>query len=83
MIPQDDGTYLPPPHDSTGHTWHHSDRFFLETVRDGNPDPIATMPPFGDRLSDDEIISILEFLKSRWGPDERRFQWIVTWGERS
>ena len=81
QIPKDDGTYKAPPHDSTGHTWHHSDRFFLEIVRDGNPDPIATMPTFGDRLSDEDITSILEFLKSHWGPDERAVQWQVTWRE--
>ena len=25
-----DGSYPPPPHDSTGHTWHHSDRLLID-----------------------------------------------------
>ena len=36
------------------------------------------MPAFGDILTDDEIVSVLEFLKSTWGPEERAFQWQVT-----
>ena len=79
MIPNDDGTYKPPPHDSTGHTWHHPDQLIVEIVRDGLADPIATMPTFGEVLSDEEILDILEFLKSQWGPRERAFQWQVTW----
>jgi len=47
MIPNDDGTYKPPPQDSTGHTWHHADQLLLEIVRDGTVDPIASMPTFG------------------------------------
>ena len=26
----EDGTYLPPPHDDSGHTWHHSDKVLFE-----------------------------------------------------
>ena len=28
-----DGTFLAPPHDSTGHTWHHSDGLLFRIVR--------------------------------------------------
>ena len=30
-----DGTYLPPPHDDSGHTWHHSDKVLFEYVKLG------------------------------------------------
>jgi hypothetical protein len=33
------------------------------------------MPTFAGILTDDEILSILEFLKSKWGDEERTFQW--------
>lgn len=79
MIPKEDGSYKAPPHDSTGHTWHHADQLLLEIVRDGSSVPIATMPTFADDLTDEEILHILEFFKSRWGDDELIFQWEVTW----
>lgn len=79
--PNPDGSYPPPPHDSSGHTWHHSDRLLLELIRDGSDFPQTRMPSFGDTLTEQEIISILEYLKSNWGSREREFQWQVTWQE--
>lgn len=76
--PNPDGSYPAPPHDSSGHTWHHSDIVLLEIVRDGLELPESRMPTFGDQLTDDEILAILEFLKSNWGAEERAFQWQVT-----
>ena len=76
--PNDDGSYPPPPHDSSGHTWHHPDRFLLEIIRDGSDFPQSRMPSFGDRLSDEDILTILDFFKANWGPEEREFQRQVT-----
>lgn len=53
--PNDDGSYPPPPHDSSGHTWHHPDRMLIEIVREGGSSPESRMPAFGDRLTDDDI----------------------------
>ena len=74
-----DGTYPAPPHDATGHTWHHSDKLLLEIIRDGGARyESATfktrMPAWGERLSDEEIQAVLAYLKTLWGPEERRFQ---------
>lgn len=79
--PKADGTYPAPPHDSTGHTWHHSDQLLLQIVREGIDVAGTTMPTFGNKLTDAEILSIIEYLKSGWGPDERAAQWQVTWQE--
>ena len=79
--PNEDGSYPPPPHDSTGHTWHLSDQVLLELVRDGSDFPQTRMPSFADTLSDDQIIAILEFIKSQWGPQEQAYQWLITWQE--
>jgi mono/diheme cytochrome c family protein len=76
--PNDDGSYPPPPHDSSGHTWHHPDRVLVEIVRDGSDLPESRMPAFGDRLSDTDITTILEFIKSSWGEQERAYQEQVT-----
>ncbi|MDP3244263.1 MAG: cytochrome c, partial [bacterium] len=52
-----------PPHDETGHTWHHSNEQLLRIVRDGlaaiAPGYETDMPAFGDMLSDQEIEAIL------------------------
>ncbi|CAN5869325.1 cytochrome c [soil metagenome] len=72
--PNEDGSYPPPPHDSSGHTWHHPDRILLEIARDGSDFPQSRMPAFGDRLTDEDIEAILEFIKSNWGPEERAYQ---------
>lgn len=77
-----DGSLRPPPHDSSGHTWHHSDQLLLTLTRDGSGLEESRMPAFGGMLTDDEIASVLEFFKSTWGPEERAFQWQVTWTEQ-
>ena len=76
-----DGTYLPPPHDDSGHTWHHSDKVLFEYVKLGGaelfkdyPDIISAMPGFGDQLSDEEIWAILAFIKDSWSEESRDVQ---------
>ncbi len=78
QAPNDDGSYRPPPQDGSGHTWHHVDQLLVEIVADGSDFPKSRMPAFGERLSDDQILSILDYFKSTWGPDERAFQWEQT-----
>lgn len=75
---QPDGKLLPPPQDSSGHTWHHADELLISIIKNGNDPTYSTMPPFGDILSDEEILAVLTFMKSSWGQDEREFQWWVT-----
>jgi mono/diheme cytochrome c family protein len=71
-----DGLLPAPPHDATGHTWHHPDQQLFQIIKLGSAalaggDYKTTMVGFGDRLSDADIDDILEFIKSRW-PDEIR-----------
>jgi mono/diheme cytochrome c family protein len=74
-----DGSLPPPPHDSTGHTWHHPDTLLLDIIANGgNPAFNSKMPGFRDKLTPDDMISVMEFIKSRWGADEREFQWWIT-----
>ena len=77
----DDGTWRPPPMDSTGHTWHHSDSLLTNIITNGSNDPDSAMVGWGESLSTAEIAAVIEFFKSTWGPDERAFQWTVTWQE--
>jgi len=74
-----DGSLPPPPHDSSGHTWHHSDALLLSIIANGgDPAYNSKMPAFKDKLTQDETAMILEFIKSRWGKNEREFQWWIT-----
>jgi mono/diheme cytochrome c family protein len=68
-----------PPHDTSGHTWHHPDRVLFEITRDGIAAHApagyeSDMPAFGERLSDAEIWSVLAYIKSTWPADIRARQ---------
>ena len=81
--PGPDGLYPPPPHDDTGHTWHHSDRVLHETIYSGMGDPLRPasplrMPAWSDKLSDAEIRAVIEYFKSLWTEEHRRWQWAQT-----
>jgi mono/diheme cytochrome c family protein len=72
-----DGLLPAPPHDDTGHTWHHPDAVLFEITKFGmqrfaGPDYKSTMPAFEGRLSDDDLLAVLSFIESRWSPDIRR-----------
>jgi len=67
-----------PPHDASGHTWHHPDDILIQITREG-PATVAgngyesDMPGFGGILSDAEIRRIIAFIKTSW-PERQRQQ---------
>jgi mono/diheme cytochrome c family protein len=66
-----DGRLPAPPHDATGHSWHHSDAMLFEITRDGigkfaPAGYLSDMPAFKGVLSDDEIRAVLGYVKSTW-----------------
>ena len=71
---------LAPAHDDSGHTWHHSDDELFEMTKFGFDrlmvweDGRSGMPGYQDVLSDDEILSILVFIKGSWSPQSRAWQ---------
>lgn len=74
-----DGTYPAPPHDPSGHTWHHADGLLFRIVRDGGqvaggPGFRSAMPASKDTLTDAQIRATLEYIKTLWGPAERKAQ---------
>lgn len=69
-----DGTFPAPPHTAEGHTWHHGDGTLFSIIKAGGAGPNSAMPAFGDRLTDQEIVAVLAYVKSLWGPNERAFQ---------
>ena len=74
-----DGTLPAPPHDETGHTWHHPDWMLFEYTKYGGERFTrgvvkSAMPGFGDTLSDREIYAVLAYIKSLWPEDVRERQ---------
>jgi mono/diheme cytochrome c family protein len=61
-----------PPHDESGHTWHHPDHVLFAITRNGLVPPYAPqgyasdMPAFRGLLKDEEIWAALAFIKSHW-----------------
>jgi mono/diheme cytochrome c family protein len=63
--PLADGTMPAPPHDASGHTWHHADELLFQIIKEGGQ---GGMPAFGAQLSDDQIWAVLAYIKSTWPP---------------
>jgi len=75
--PGEDGWLLAPPHDETGHTWHHDGDTLFQLTKYGvsalinDPNLASNMPIYDRVLSDEEIIAVLSYIKSTW-PEEIR-----------
>jgi mono/diheme cytochrome c family protein len=70
-----------PPHDASGHSWHHPDEYLFGVTKEGlvpgkyaPPGYQSDMPAFGDKLSDDDIWAVLAYIKSYWPGEIRRAQ---------
>ncbi|SEK65513.1 Cytochrome c, mono-and diheme variants [Roseovarius nanhaiticus] len=80
--PGTDDVFPAPPHDETGHTWHHSDATLFDYTKWGGAETLARqgvdfasgMPGFGDDLTDDQIRNILAFIKSTWPQEKQNAQ---------
>ncbi len=73
--PNDDGTLPAPPHDDTGHTWHHDNQLLFTYTKLGGQGALTErgitnfksgMPGFADVISDEEIWDILAYIRSTW-----------------
>ena len=64
-----------PPHDDSGHTWHHPDEVLFGITKHGLAPPYAPkgyesdMPVFAGKLSDDEIRAVLAYIGTHWSPE--------------
>lgn len=84
--PGEDGRLPAPPHDATGHTWHHGDQVLFEYTELGGRALMAAqgmefdsgMPGFGDQLSDQEIWNVIGYIKSTWPERIREIQAVRT-----
>ena len=79
QMPLPSGRLPAPPHDATGHTWHHPDDILFRIVKEGTAAIVgggyeSDMPGFADLLSDAEIRVVLAYIKSTWPERERTYQ---------
>ncbi|WP_146589405.1 c-type cytochrome [Puniceibacterium confluentis] len=78
------GGVLPaPPHDETGHTWHHDTQLLLDYTQMGGQAALAArgvtgvtsgMPAFGEVLSTEDILDVLAFIRSTWPAEAQQVQ---------
>lgn len=81
--PGPDGVLPAPPHDESGHTWHHDTGLLFDYTKFGGQAALdargvtgfrSGMPGFGEMLSDDEILDVLAFIRSTWPERARQVQ---------
>ncbi len=74
--PLANGRMPAPPHDESGHTWHHTDEALFGMTKHGLVPNYAPkgyesdMPAFGEKLRDEEIWAVLAFIKKHWRTPE-------------
>ncbi|MFV2058496.1 MAG: cytochrome c [Thiohalomonadales bacterium] len=72
---KENGRLPAPPHDETGHTWHHDEELLFGITKYGLVPPYAPkdyksdMPAWQGTLKDADIWAVLAYIKSRW-PEE-------------
>ncbi len=74
-----------PPHDKSGHTWHHPDPVLFGITKHGlipgkyaPPGYQSDMPAYGGALSDEDIWAVLAYIKSSWPQEIRKSQRELT-----
>jgi len=66
-----------PPHDDSGHTWHHPEELLFGITKHGLVPPYAPkdyesdMPAYAGRLSDEEIYAALAYIMAHWSKEVR------------
>ena len=81
--PNGDGILPAPPHDATGHTWHHDNALLFEYTKFGGQGALETrgitdfksgMPAFKDVISDEDIWNVLAYIRSTWPERNQKTQ---------
>ena len=66
-----DGKLPAPPHDPSGHTWHHDDETLFRITKHGvaafaGAGYATDMPAYDGVLGDEDIRAVLAYIKSTW-----------------
>ncbi len=62
-----------PPHDESGHTWHHADELLIDITKNGlvpgvtaPAGYVSDMPAYNQLLNNHDIRAVLAYIKSFW-----------------
>jgi mono/diheme cytochrome c family protein len=81
--PDADGILPAPPHDASGHTWHHDNALLFDYTKLGGAGAMAAlgvedfnsgMPAYEGVIADEDIWDILAYIRSTWPARERDIQ---------
>ncbi|MFY2825148.1 c-type cytochrome [Ruegeria sp. MALMAid1280] len=81
--PDENGVLPAPPHDETGHTWHHDNQLLFDYTKLGGAQTLAArgikdfnsgMPGFAGALTNDDIWDVLAYIRSTWPDDVQQMQ---------
>lgn len=75
--PGSDGKYLPPPLNGTGHAWHHPRAALQQTIRNGTIALGGSMPPWRDKLSEQDINDLISWFQSQWSEEVYQAWWEI------
>lgn len=70
-----DGKYPAPPLNGSGHGWHHPLRILFQVIKNGSPGGQGNMPPWKDKLGEDEMVAVIAWFQSQW-PEEIYAAWM-------
>jgi mono/diheme cytochrome c family protein len=70
-----DGKLPAPPLNGSGHAWHHPLKILFQVIKNGSPGGQGNMPPWKEKLSDEEIVAAIAWFQSRW-PQELYAAWL-------
>lgn len=70
-----DGSFPPPPLNGTAHAWHHPMVQLTSTIETGGKPYGGQMPPFADKLNDDEKLAVIAYFQSFWD-EEIYLNWL-------
>ncbi len=81
--PKADGILPAPPHDESGHTWHHDNQLLFNYTKLGGEKMFASMgltdvksgmPGFEQSLTDGQIWDVLAYIRSTWPNQIKQIQ---------
>lgn len=86
LEPDATGRIGAPPHDETGHSWHHSDVLLIRYVMEGGFSDLSRfypMPSFGAVLTEEQAQFVIAHIKSMWTDEQRASQQQLTQAEQN
>lgn len=86
LAPDTTGRIGAPPHNESGHSWHHSDALLIRYVTEGGFSDLTRfylMPAFGQVLSDEQVLLVIAYIKSMWTDEQRASQYQLTLDEEA